>query len=449
MKLFLKISAGILSGIVLVACLMFAIPVTRNFILNTFAPYSQAYQNQKDTIDDLNEANLKNSLLLAETRTSLMNAEFKAISYQNEVSVLQNNLLTSQNNLALVLSQKSEMQKNLEETNKTLLTMSTQLSDLRNQYRTLNTELDTLMDSQDDNSTRINELNTQITSVTQDISSLENIVSGLTVASETYETRIAEYEATITENNSKIQQYENEIISLKSQIAELKETIKSLESVNATLNGDDSYKKLFQDIVGGTVTELKASDLEGLTEIRSYAFYNCKTLRKVELPESIETIGAYAFYGCSNLESFTFTQSLKRIGQNAFENCTSLNEIDLSNIEYVGGFAFSSSSVEIAHLPSTLSSWGGCVFQNSSIREIYVAEGVTKIPFGLLHGCGRIENVYLPSTLESIDTFGISNYSNNVNVFFAGTQEQFNKITYVASDNTSFANANVVCNYQY
>lgn len=123
MKLFLKISAGILSGIVLVACLMFAIPVTRNFILNTFAPYSQVYQKQKDTIDDLNEANLKNSLLLAETRTSLMNAEFKAISYQNEISVLQNNLLTSQNNLALVLNQKSEMQKSLEETNKNLITL--------------------------------------------------------------------------------------------------------------------------------------------------------------------------------------------------------------------------------------------------------------------------------------------------------------------------------------
>ena len=37
--------------------------------------------------------------------------------------------------------------------------------------------------------------------------------------------------------------------------------------------------------------------------------------------------------------------------------------------------------------------------------------------------------------------------NSNVNVFFAGTQEQFNQISYDRSDNTALATANVVCNY--
>ncbi len=449
MKLFLKISAGILSGIVLVACLMFAIPITRNFILNTFAPYSQVYQKQKDTIDGLNEANLKNSLLLAETRTSLMNAEFKAISYQNEVSVLQNNLLTSQNNLALVLSQKSEMQKSLEETNKNLISVTKELENLRNDYKTLNIELDTLQDSQSTNIARIEELNTQMNELSQKMSSVENIISGLTVARDTYETQIAEYENTISQKNELIQNYQNEIISLKSQIVELQETIKSLENVNSILNGDNSYKELFQQIVGGTVSKLIASDLEGLTEIRSYAFYNCKTLKSVELPESVEAIGVFAFYGCSNLENFTFTSKLNTIGNNAFENCLKFTNVDLTNVNNVGSFAFSNSGVKTLKTSQSLSSWGNCVFQNSAVTDVYIANKVTEIPFGFLHGCGQIKNIYLPATLEKIETFGIGNHSSNVNVYFAGTQEQFNQITYVASYNTALANANVVFNYAY
>lgn len=449
MKLFLKIGAGIITSLFFVTALMFIIPPTRNFIFNTFAPYSQVYKEQQNTIDDLNEANVNNMLLLTETRTSLMNAEFKAISYQNEIGVLQNNLITSQNNLALVLSQKNEIQKSLQETNDNLTYMSNQLTQLRSQYRELNNELTILLDAEVQDGTRIDELYTEMNSVNEEITRIDNIVSGLDVATQTYEAKIAEYEKTIFDNNALIESYEKEIISLNSQIVELQETIKSLESVNQALNGDDSYKQLFQSIVGGTVTELRASDLEGLTEIRSYAFYNCKTLQSVELPESIETIGSYAFSGCSNLSNFTFPSNLKTIGQRAFENCTKLPDLDLRTVENVEGFAFSNTGINTVYIPSNISGWDTCIFQNSSVKNIYVEEGVTTIPFGMFHGCGQIENIYLPSTLQTIETYGISNYSTNVNVFFAGTTEQFAQISYVASENTAFADANVVCNYQY
>lgn len=447
MKLFFKISAGILSGLFIVTGILFAIPATRNIILNSFASYSQVYQEQKATIDDLTESNVNNLMLLTETRTSLMNAEFKSISYQNEISVLQNNLLTSQNNLALALSQKSEIQKSLEDSNKNMLSLSSQLTQLRDDYRDFNTELTILMDAQDQDVERIDELTAQMEATTEEIAKLESIVTSLGVANETYEAKIAEYETIIADGSATIESYKNEIISLNSQIEELKETIKSLESVNNALNGDDSYKKMFQKIVGGTVTELKASDLEGITEIRSYAFYNCKGLKSVELPASVEKIGEYAFHGCSNLESFNFPSTLKTIDSFAFENCMNLRSVDLRNVQYVGMFAFTNSGVQEAYLPDIVSSWGNCIFQNSLIKDIYIEEGATVVPFGLLHGCGQIENIYLPSTIEQIATFGVSNYSNNINVFFAGSQEQFNRITYVASENTAFANANVVCNY--
>lgn len=447
MNIFFKICAGALSTLALTAGVVLAIPPTRNFIFDAVAPYSQVYQEKEKENDELNQAYLNNLVLLTETRTSLINAEFKAISYQNEVGVLQSNLITSQNNLALALSQKSQIQTSLDVANQNLSNMSVELSNMREQFRQLNIELDILLDTQADNTTRIDELNAEISTLSAEITNLDSIVSGLQIATDSYEAQIAEYETQIATDSQTIQNYENEIIALKSQIVELQETIKSLEAVNTALNGDDSYKQLFQNIVGGTITELKASDLEGITEIRAYAFYNCTSLKRVELPETVETIGSYAFANCMNLEEVITTNNLKTVKEHAFYNCPNLKTMDFSSIETVGTFAFSNTGLEEIRLPANVSNWGSCVFQNSSIKVMYVEEGATKIPFALLHGCGGLTEIYLPSTLQSIDTFGIGTHSSNVNVFFAGTQDQFNQITYDASDNTAFANANVVCNY--
>lgn len=447
MNIFFKVCAGALSTLALTAGVVLAIPPTRNFIFDAVAPHSQVYQDKEKENEELNQAYMNNLVLLTETRTSLINAEFKAISYQNEVGVLQSNLITSQNNLALALSQKAQIQASLDMANQNLSNMAYELSEMREQFRQLNIELDILLDTQSDNTTRIDELNNEINTLSAEITNLDSIVSGLQIATETYEAQIAEYEAQITAGNQQIQDYENEIIALRSQIVELQETIKSLEAVNEALNGDNSYKQLFQDIVGGTITELKASDLDGITEIRPYAFYNCASLQRVELPESVETIGSYAFANCHNLQEVVTTNNLKTVNTHAFYNCSSLKSVNFSNIETMGSFAFNNTGLEEIRLPATVSNWGSCVFQNSSIRVMYVEEGATNIPFGLLHGCGGLDEIYLPSTLQTIDTFGIGVHSSGVNVFFAGTQDQFNQITYDRADNTALSTANVVCNY--
>ncbi|MEG1751940.1 MAG: leucine-rich repeat protein [Clostridia bacterium] len=440
MNLFFKICASALSTLAIAIGVAFAIPVTRNFILDSVAPYSDVYKEQEKANKELNKSYLNNLVLLTETRTSLINAEFKAISYKNEVGVLQSNLLTSQNNLSLALNQKTSIQNSLDEANKNLTQMSAELEKLRSDYRNLNIELDTLVGNQSTDAAKIADLNKRIEDITAEISRLDCLVDSLNISITTYETKLAEYEKQIADGNTTIEEYKNEIISLNSQIIELKETIKSLENLNQTLKGDDSYKAIFQQIVGGTVTELKASDLDGITEIRAYAFYNCQNLQRVALPESVETIGSYAFFGCNTLEEFIVTTNLKTINSHAFENCVTLKNFNLSNVNYVGDFAFMGSGISDIYVPATIANWGRCIFQNSYATNVYVSEGVTNIPFGMLHGCGQITSLYLPSTLKSIDVFGVSNYSNSMRIFFAGTIEQYNQITYDASQNTAFAN---------
>lgn len=449
MNLFWKISTIVLAILFIVTGIICIIPGTRNFILNSVAPYSEVYQQQEKENKELQDAYISNLVLLAETRTSLLNAEFKAISYQNEVGVLQSNLQNTQNNLALALSQKTTIESTLSETNANLANMTQNLSALRVEFDTLNSELDSLIEQESNDTARIEELTQQIDDVTIEMNSLQNIVSGLTVAANSYEAQINEYETQIANCNRIIADYESEIISLRSQIVELQDTIRELESLNSALNGDDSYKELVQQVISGTLTELRATDLNGITEIRDYAFYNCYSLHLVELPETVERIGAYAFANCTNLETIIIPNGVQYIGERAFWHCTNLNSVNIPESVYVSSFAFYQSGVREVYLPASVSNWGDCVFQESTITDIYFAHGTTRIPFGLLHGCYNIQNVYIPETLKEIMTFGISNYSSNINVFYAGTQEQFNQINVVASDNTAFTSAHVIYNYNY
>jgi hypothetical protein len=45
---------------------------------------------------------------------------------------------------------------------------------------------------------------------------------------------------------------------------------------------------------------------EGITEIRSNCFINCKNLEKVVLPSTLKLIDTNAFYGCDNLKEVIY-----------------------------------------------------------------------------------------------------------------------------------------------
>ena len=62
----------------------------------------------------------------------------------------------------------------------------------------------------------------------------------------------------------------------------------------------------------------------GITAISTYAFSNCKSLKKITLPDSITTIADGAFEDCENLTSITIPTSAIKIDQNAFIGCPKL-----------------------------------------------------------------------------------------------------------------------------
>ena len=57
------------------------------------------------------------------------------------------------------------------------------------------------------------------------------------------------------------------------------------------------------------------------------AFYKCDFIKKISLPESIESIGNSAFYGCKKLRRINIPEGVKEIGVMAFADCCNLRNV--------------------------------------------------------------------------------------------------------------------------
>ena len=167
---------------------------------------------------------------------------------------------------------------------------------------------------------------------------------------------------------------------------------------------------------------------EGVTSIKSYAFYNCKSIKSVKLPESITIMGSSAFRGCSNLKSVKMLDSVTSIGSYAFAECSSLDSVNIPNgvmsiescafegcsnlksvklpdsVTSIGSYAFNRcSSLNSINIPDSVTSMGVCVFYNcSSLSDVNIPEGVTSIGSYAFYGCKSMTSIQLPSSVTSI-----------------------------------------------
>ncbi len=92
----------------------------------------------------------------------------------------------------------------------------------------------------------------------------------------------------------------------------------------------DSYKK--QLMLCPAQNNLKNGEykiLDGTTDIRSWAFSNCETLRKVIMPDSVTSIGDSSFCECSNLKEIVLSKNIDSMGYNTFGNIIDLKEITI------------------------------------------------------------------------------------------------------------------------
>lgn len=163
----------------------------------------------------------------------------------------------------------------------------------------------------------------------------------------------------------------------------------------------------FRDIK--TVKTVEIAD--SVTTISYYAFAGCSSLTDVELPSSLKSIDEGAFYENRNLSSVSFPSSTKNIERGAFMDCSSLRNVEFNEgLESLGSYAFRGADLESVDIPDSLTQTGAYWFAyNYNLSDVSIGSGLTTIPEGAFYSCTKLESIDIPEKVTVIGEWAFSN----------------------------------------
>ncbi|MBP2691350.1 MAG: leucine-rich repeat protein [Muribaculaceae bacterium] len=179
---------------------------------------------------------------------------------------------------------------------------------------------------------------------------------------------------------------------------------------------------------------------DSVKRIGKKAFCDCSGLTSITIPDLVTTIGDYAFSGCTGLTSLTIGNSVKTIGESAFEDCWDLTSVIIPNsVTSIGDDAFTNcvgliksaypnnlsnpfnSGVAISYPTKNAIIEDGVIFSSdksviyfapiSLVGEYTIPASVKEIGERAFNLCSGLTSVTIPNSVESIGKYAFSGCS--------------------------------------
>ena len=228
--------------------------------------------------------------------------------------------------------------------------------------------------------------------------------------------------------------------------------------INTVAGGGGTVEKagVLAPLVSGTVTEITEKELDGLENIRGYAFYqcyslekitipegptytqghtfqNCRSLKEASLPESLTDLREEDFYGCEALESITLPSGVTGLPDGCFQFCSQLSSINLDNITGFGSncLAYTALAGELDFSDRDYINISNKAFMSTKLTQVNLGScstldgtfsdcsELTTVVFGdvdylyigdnAFYNCQKLTGLVLPDSVEYLGAYAFYN----------------------------------------
>jgi len=142
------------------------------------------------------------------------------------------------------------------------------------------------------------------------------------------------------------------------------------------------------------LTEINLPDT--LKSIGEYALYNCSGIKSINICEGVTSIGYNAFANCSNLAEITIPKTMTSIGSDAFLNCTSISKTKMNDLELWCKITFDSATANPTYYSKNL------YLNDSLLTEVVIPDSITKVKRRVFFNCDDIKKITVPDSVTSI-----------------------------------------------
>ena len=192
----------------------------------------------------------------------------------------------------------------------------------------------------------------------------------------------------------------------------------SIEVYKATDGWKDFTNFIGVGSCGSNLTFVLSPDgelvIEGTGEMNNYEqenspWYNYReSIKAITIEEGVTSIGSYAFQGCNKIETMTIPQGVVTIGECALYRCTGtlfLNSMPETSGEYMMGGMLEGSSFTKVVVGNGITEIKDRTFCFSSLQEIVLPEGLTKIGASAFECCWNLTSITIPANVTEIGSY--------------------------------------------
>ncbi|MBQ2894700.1 MAG: leucine-rich repeat domain-containing protein, partial [Clostridia bacterium] len=181
------------------------------------------------------------------------------------------------------------------------------------------------------------------------------------------------------------------------------------------LNDDgQSYTVVGIDGVDAQIVVPATYNDKPVVAIGERAFYDCRYITYVHLPDSITSIGDRAFTGCDKLKSIIIPQGVTTIGVHAFESCRELESITIpKDVTSIVDYAFFNCKklTTVTFAGNQVKSIGDSAFAYcDSLENVVLPNGLESVALNAFSQCFMLKTISIPA---SVTTIGPSAFAGN------------------------------------